>query len=175
MIIFLQITGGLALLLIGGETLVRGATRVATRFGLSRLIVGMVIAGFGTSLPEVVVSVRAVLADGPGLAAGNVVGSNIANILLILAIAALVRPIDAARRRLEPEGIVLIVVTVGFVFLGLQGALPRWQGALMIALLLTLVTLKLRQDRMAERLRRANSDIVETVAPIPVHAWPTLA
>ena len=70
MISLLQLLGGLVLLLIGGEALVRGAARLAIRFGLSRLMVGMVIAGFGTSLPELVVCVDAVIAGAPGLAAG---------------------------------------------------------------------------------------------------------
>lgn len=171
MILILNLVGGLALLLIGGETIVRGAAQVATRFGLSRLVVGMIIAGFGTSLPELIVSVRAVLADAPGLAAGNVVGSNIANILLILATAALIRPIDAARRHLEPEGIVLLVVTISFVLIGLQGTLPRWQGAILIIGLISLVSIRLHQERTAERQRRATAEIVETVAPLTGGGW----
>ena len=168
----LQLLGGLVLLLIGGEALVRGAARLAIRFGLSRLMVGMVIAGFGTSLPELVVCVDAVLAGAPGLAAGNVIGSNISNILLIVAISALIRPIDAARRGLEPEGIVLLGVSVCIVLLGLQGTIPRWQGALMIAALVALVGLKFQQDRLADRRMRATEAVVETVAPIPGRRWP---
>ncbi len=174
MITGLQIAAGLAFLLIGGEALVRGAARIATQFGLSRLIVGMVIAGFGTSLPELVVSVRAVLADTSGLAVGNVVGSNIANILLILAVAALVRPIEAASRNLEPEGIVLIVITVGFALICLQGTVPRWQGGLMIALMVALVALRLRQEQTAARQRPATTATVDTVAPVISPGWPAI-
>lgn len=171
MILALQLFGGLAILLLGGEALVRGAARIATRFRLSRLIVGLVIAGFGTSLPEFVVCVRAVSAGAPDLAAGNVVGSNIANTLLILAIAALIRPIDAARRGLIPEGLVLILVTVGVVLLALQETVPTWQGGAMVALLLGLVALRFQLDRTAETRRRATAQIVETVAPIPARGW----
>jgi cation:H+ antiporter len=174
MLITLKLVGGLALLLIGGEAIVRGAAQVATRFGLSRLIVGMVIAGFGTSLPELVVSVRAVIAEAPGLAVGNVIGSNIANILLILALAALISPIAAARRHLEPEGFVLIAVSIVVLLMGLQGTLPRWQGAVLLITLFGLVGFRLHQEQDAERRRRATADVVETVAPLAGGGWPAL-
>lgn len=175
MILALQLIGGAALLLLGGEALVRGAVQIATRFGLSRLVVGMVIAGFGTSLPELVISVRSVMADAPGLAAGNVVGSNISNILLILGVAALIRPIDAPYRHLEPDAVVLLLVTIGFVLLGLQGTVPQWQGGAMVLLLIVLVVVKIRMDRKAELRRQATEDVVETLAPIPGPAWPAFA
>ena len=162
---------GAAFLLMGGEALVRGATQIAVRYGLSRLIVGMVIAGFGTSMPELVVSVRAVLADAPGMAAGNVVGSNISNILLILAVAALIKPIDGPRRRLEPEGIALIVVSAGVVLMGFQQPIPRWQGAAMVLLLFSLLALKFQQDQRAKGRQRATEAIVETVAPVSFDSW----
>lgn len=157
---------GAVLLLLGGETLVRGAAQIAVRFGLSRLMVGMVIAGFGTSMPEMVVSVRAVLGGNPGLAAGNVVGSNISNILLILAIAALIRPIDMPSRRLDPEGIILLAVSAGVMALGLQETIPRWQGAAMVLLMIGIIVMKFREDRTAEERRPATEDLVETVAPL---------
>ena len=75
---------GLILLLCGGEAVVRGSVSLAKRLGVSPLIVGLTIVGFGTSLPEMVVSVNAALIGSPGLVVGNVIGSNIANILLIL-------------------------------------------------------------------------------------------
>ena len=72
---------GFALLLVGGEFLVRGAVDAASRLGVSKLVIGIVLVGFGTSVPEMVTSVQAVYADSPGIAIGNFVGSNIANIL----------------------------------------------------------------------------------------------
>ncbi len=80
---------GFVLLLAGGELLVRGAAGLALRLGLSNLVVGIIIVGFGTSVPELVASIQAALAGAPGIAMGNVVGSNIANILLILGVLAL--------------------------------------------------------------------------------------
>jgi len=81
--------GGLALLAAGGELLVRGAVRVAERLGVSPLLIGLTLVGFGTSMPELVTSVQAASVGSPGIAVGNAVGSNIANILLILGAAAL--------------------------------------------------------------------------------------
>lgn len=127
--------GGLALLLVGGEALVRGAVALGLRFRLSPLLVGMVIAGFGTSMPELVVSVRATLEGAPGIAVGNVIGSNISNILLILAVAALVKPIGRPPRLFVPDGLVLLGVSAGVVLLGLQEVIPWWQGVIMLGVL----------------------------------------
>ena len=89
----LLIFGGLVLLVAGGDVMVRGAVNIATRLGVSPLVIGLTLVGFGTSTPELVTSVQASLAGSPGIALGNIVGSNIANILLILGVSALVAPI----------------------------------------------------------------------------------
>ena len=81
--IWLPLAGGLVLLIAGGDLLVRGAVRVAERLGVSPLVIGLTLVGFGTSTPELVTSVQAALSGAPGIAWGNIVGSNIANILLI--------------------------------------------------------------------------------------------
>jgi cation:H+ antiporter len=147
----LLLVGGLALLLIGGEALVRGAIAIAERFKLSSLLVGMVIAGFGTSMPELVVSVRATFGGNPAIAAGNVIGSNISNILLILATAALIRPIGRPPRLFMPDGLILMVVTVGVVLLGLQGRIPAWQGGVMVLLLVGFIGFQYARDVRAAR------------------------
>ena len=84
----MEIVIGLGLLLLGGDLLVRGAASAARQLGISELMIGLTLVGFGTSTPELVTSIDAALAGSPGLAVGNVVGSNIANILLILGVAA---------------------------------------------------------------------------------------
>ena len=89
----LLVAVGLVLLFVGGEGLVRGAVAIAERFGISKLLIGLVIVGFGTSTPELLVSVNAALDGAPEIALGNVVGSNIANILLIIGIAAAITPV----------------------------------------------------------------------------------
>ena len=90
--LYLSLAGGLILLLAGGELFVRGAVAVARRLGVSKLFVGLVLVGFGTSSPELVASLRSALVGAPDVATGNVVGSNIANVLLVLGVAALVAP-----------------------------------------------------------------------------------
>ncbi|MXO84492.1 calcium/sodium antiporter [Altererythrobacter aurantiacus] len=96
--------GGLILLVVGGELLVRGAVGLAEKAGVSALVIGLVIVGFGTSMPELVTSVEAAMAGSPAIAWGNIVGSNIANSLLILGAAAMVAPIaiNAANRLRDP-------------------------------------------------------------------------
>ncbi|MGQ5702204.1 calcium/sodium antiporter [Sandaracinobacteroides sp. A072] len=88
------VAAGLVLLFIGGESLVRGSVNIAERLGISKLIIGLVIIGFGTSMPELLVSLNAALNGAPEIALGNVVGSNIANTLLIIGIAAVIVPIS---------------------------------------------------------------------------------
>lgn len=109
--LYLSLIAGLVLLIIGGEGLVRGAVNLSHRLGVSKAFIGVAVIGFGTSMPEMVVSVEAALADLPGIAAGNVVGSNIANILLILGLSALVSPQLIATRVLYRDGIFLLFVT----------------------------------------------------------------
>ena len=103
--IWLPLLGGLVLLIVGGELLVRGAVRVATRLGVSPLVIGLTLVGFGTSTPELVTSLQAGLAGAPGIAYGNIVGSNISNILLIVGVSALVFPIavQSGRYRVPPK------------------------------------------------------------------------
>ena len=85
-----MMVAGLAMLLVGGEGLVRGAVAFATRMRLPMAVVGAVVLGFGTSMPEMLTSLSAALAGAPGIAIGNVLGSNIANIALILGVAAVI-------------------------------------------------------------------------------------
>ena len=89
-ILLASLVGGLLLLALGGDLLVRGAVRAARALGASPLIAGIFIVGFGTSLPEIIVSVNAAFTGSPGLAIGNIVGSSIANVFLVLAIPALI-------------------------------------------------------------------------------------
>jgi cation:H+ antiporter len=110
--VWLPLLGGLVLLIAGGELLVRGAVNVATRLGVSPLVIGLTLVGFGTSTPELVTSIQAALSDAPGIAYGNIVGSNIANILLILGIAALLAPIAVASKALRRDGVVMLAVAV---------------------------------------------------------------
>ncbi len=92
---YFQLAGGLVILLVAAEAMVRGAVILADKMGVSPMVIGMTVVAFGTSAPELVVSLQASLQGSPGLAIGNIVGSNIANVWLILGAACLVMPILA--------------------------------------------------------------------------------
>ncbi|MDO6591742.1 sodium:calcium antiporter [Loktanella sp. D2R18] len=131
----LFLLGGLIGLVIGGEMLVRGAVAAAERFGISPMIIGLTLVGFGTSSPELVTSIQAALAGSPGIAMGNVVGSNIGNILLILGIATLLMPIAVDPQVLKRDGTVLVLASAVCVVAVLLGDIGRMAGGTMITLL----------------------------------------
>ena len=148
-ILFLLLLG-FALLLLGGELLVRGATRLAERLGLSPMLVGLVIVGLGTSTPELAASVQAALAGSPGIAIGNIVGSNIANTLLILGTAALIAPIVVPAGALWRDGLVG-VAGVGLMLLaGATVGLSLWVGAAFLAVLVAYLAVAYQQERLGE-------------------------
>jgi cation:H+ antiporter len=140
------ILAGLVLLVAGGESLVRGATGLATRLGMSPLLIGLVVVGFGTSTPELTTSITAALDNAPDIAVGNVLGSNIANILLILGVAALVRPmaVDPAPFRRDGTALALSAM-LGAVLIAAFG-LERLSGAILLAGLLAYLVISWRTD-----------------------------
>lgn len=130
---YLLIGAGLLLLVAGGETLVRGAVDLARHWRMSPLLIGLTLVGFGTSTPELLTSLQAAFAGSPGIALGNVVGSNTANILLILGLTALIGPVMMQRRAMSRDATALIVATV-LTLVGIWlGLFTRPFGALMFA------------------------------------------
>jgi len=111
---YIFIIVGLIGLFFGGEALVRGSVGIAKRLGMSSLLIGLTVVGFGTSTPELLVSVQAALADVPAIAIGNIVGSNIFNVLGILGVTALISPIPVEARFLTFDLPVMIAVSVLF-------------------------------------------------------------
>lgn len=139
---YLLFTLGLLGLFFGGEYLVRGASAVARHFGLSPMVIGLTIVGFGTSAPELLVSLQAALADppAPGIAIGNVVGSNIANILLILGVSAAIAPLVIPARKLWRDlGFMLAATAILWVMLA-DGQVTRMEGILLLAGLVAFLT-----------------------------------
>ena len=120
---FLLILIGLALLFFGGEALLRGCVALAERFNLSTLLVSMVIVGFGTSAPELIVSVTSALEGAPNLALGNIVGSNIANVLLILGVAAVLAPIACGRPEIKRDAMAVLLASLALVALAQYGVI----------------------------------------------------
>jgi cation:H+ antiporter len=136
------LVGGLVALYFGSEYLVRGAIRLATRLGVGAFTIGVTVVAFGTSAPELFASISAVYSGSAPLAVGNVVGSNIANVCLILGVAALVRPVPVAKEVFWGEFMLVILATMLGIwamtsrFSPPSGSVVRWEGALLFAGLL---------------------------------------
>lgn len=157
---------GLVLLVAGGELLVRGAVQLAQKFRISPLLIGLTLVGFGTSTPELVTSLQAAFAGSPGIAVGNVVGSNIANILLILGISAIIFPIAVARGTFKRDGIVLALSTLMCLGAVLYGQLTPVLGAVFVAALGGYIYFAFRQERQSNAAADAAAGTI-TDAPKP--------
>ncbi|GMV44882.1 MAG: sodium:calcium antiporter [Pseudomonadota bacterium] len=138
---------GLALLVAGAELLVRGASRLALRVGISPLVVGLTVVAFGTSSPELAVSVQAGLAGQSDIAAGNIVGSNIFNVLFILGLAALILPLAVSQQLVRLDVPVMIGVSVLFWIMALDGRIGRFDGLLLVAGIVAYTLFAIRQGR----------------------------
>ena len=164
---FLLIAGGLVGLVAGGELLVRGAVSIAERLGVSPLMIGLTLVGFGTSTPELVTSIQAALAGSPGIAVGNVVGSNIANILLILGIAALLRPVATTAAAFRRDGTVLVLASLLGLWIVLAGSIGRGAGAAFVVLLLAYIVVTYLLERNdaspSAQLHKAEAELI----PVP--------
>jgi cation:H+ antiporter len=175
--LWIQIGAGLALLGLGGEAVVRGAVGAARRLGVSELLIGLTLVGFGTSTPELLTSVSAALRGSDGVAIGNVVGSNISNILLIAALAAIARPIAVRRAAIFRDGAAMIAATMALAaYAYFFPVIERWSGALLIALLASYMWSTWRLERGSQRpsaeLHRAESHAYD---PAPPGFWVSLA
>lgn len=126
---------GLVLLLVGGEGLVSSAVRLATTLGLSPAVIGLTIVGFGTSSPELLTSLSAALSGAHGISIGNVVGSNIANILLILGVTALIAAVPVAPGLWRRDGLFMVAITLVFALALSLGTLSRITGLIAVVIL----------------------------------------
>ncbi|MDN2565115.1 calcium/sodium antiporter [Aquibium sp. A9E412] len=158
---YLLVAGGLVGLLVGGDLLVRGAVGVARRFDVSPMVIGLTLVGFGTSAPELVTSLQAALIGSPGIALGNIVGSNIANILLILGLAALISPMAVAPAAFKRDGTVLVLATLACVAAVLAGTVGRPAGGFLLAGLAAFLALTFAIER---RRHTAAADVYEAEA-----------
>jgi cation:H+ antiporter len=171
---FVSVGVGVILLLVGAELLVRGAVALARRLGVSQMLIGLTVVAYGTTAPELVVSLRAALGGAPGIAVGNVIGSNIANILLILGSAALICPLVCRRGALRRDGPVVILAALIMVTLGLAGRVDPWQGAIMVLLLAMLTVVAYRSERRGSAAAEVHAHEAEEFADGP-RSVPTMA
>lgn len=165
---YIQIVAGLVLLTAGGEFIVRGAVGLALLLGVSKVIVGLTIVAAGTSAPEFVVSLNAALKDTADIAMGNVVGSNIANILLILGAVALLKPVAAGRVTVVRDGGTMLLGTVLFIGVCMFGIVDRWAGALMLAVLAAIWYFTYKHDKnQPSEASSLHEDEVDEVGDVP--------
>lgn len=130
---FALIVAGLALLVLGGDLLVKGAVNLSLRLGITPVVVGLTVVAFGTSAPELIVSMSAALKGSTDIAMGNVVGSNIANVLVILGATALVSGIATRDVDLRESWMMMIAATIAVIIMGMIGPIGRGSGLLLLA------------------------------------------
>jgi len=145
---------GLVFLIVGAEALVRGASRLAAAFGISPLVIGLTVVAFGTSSPELAVSTKAALAGQAEIAVGNVIGSNIFNVLFILGISALIVPLVVSRQLIRLDVPLMILLSVAVLLLALDGRIGRLDGLLLFGGLLAYIGFLIRAGRR-ERVEAA--------------------
>lgn len=163
-----QIIAGLTLLAAGGEGVIRGAVGVARRLGLSELLIGLTLVGFGTSTPELLTSIDAALLGSPGIALGNVLGSNIGNILLILAVAVLVRPLDVNPAAIGRDGVLVILASMGLAAIALLfGEFNRWTGTILVLSLVAYVAAVWWAERKGGAAAAVHEEEAHTHDPAP--------
>ncbi|WP_207223575.1 calcium/sodium antiporter [Pseudonocardia sediminis] len=150
--------GGLALLLVGAELLVRSGSRLATRLGLSPMVIGLTVVSIGTSLPELAIGIDAARSSSPGLATGNIVGTNLVNLLFVLGLGALLRPVLFDRRTLRVDLPVMVVVTLLFFVLTRDGNLGPFDGALLLLVAVAYTVLIFRTNRREDMAAEAGVD-----------------
>ncbi len=144
---------GLVALIVGGEILVRGSVGIARKIGVSDLFIGAVLVGFGTSAPELVASLSAVSSDSAGLAVGNVLGSNVANLLLVLGVAALIYPIATHPKALMRDGLFMLLSTLALCYLVYtNGFSSRFVGIALCAALVLVIIISFFSDKASSGL-----------------------
>ena len=159
MTIFLMILG-LVLLVAGAEALVRGASRLAAAFGISPLLIGLTVVAFGTSSPEMAVSVMSAYSGQADLAVGNVVGSNIFNVLFILGLSAAIAPLIVSRQLIRLDVPIMIGISVLLFLLVLDGNINRLDGVLLFGGIIAYTVFQIVQAR---REKRANAESEEAI------------
>lgn len=147
----LLIIAGVIILFFGGESLIKGAIHIAKNLKISALLVSSVIIGFGTSMPEMVVSVSAVFKDASDIAIGNVVGSNIANVLLIIGIAAFISPFCIKDKSINRDVLVMILAATLLLVFSFFANLSLFSGMLFMLILITYISYSYHLDKMVDK------------------------
>lgn len=165
---WIQLLVGLAILILGGEFLVRSAVRIAIFLRISSMVIGLTIVSFGTSFPELVVSVNAALDGYPDISIGNVVGSNIANLAFVLGLTTLIFPLGVNRTTVTLDWPLMLIVSGLLVVFSLDGELVFWEGALFVALLSVYNVWLIRNSKLEleDTLPEGSAPLNQTLASI---------
>ena len=169
---YVEVGLGFVLLLVAAEFMVRGAVALARKMEVSPLVIGMTVIAVGTSAPELVVGLQAGLAGAGGLALGNVVGSNIANVLLVLGAAGIVAPVVSKEGSLLRDGVVLVGGSVLFTFFCMQGSIGRAPGVILVVALAGFLILSYRREHdQGGPDAELHLEEVEEVGGLPDNIW----
>lgn len=150
---------GLVTLVFAGDFLVRGAVGLAKKFQISTLVIGMTVISFGTSAPELLVCIDAAMGGHPEIAIGNVVGSNIANIALVLGITVLILPIVVDRNSKRIDWPMMMLATVLFTLFAIDGEIQRYEGVILFSILVVFTYLLIRNSRKATKKMNAENPV----------------
>lgn len=161
---------GLIVLIIGGEFLVKGAVGIAEKAHLSKLVIGMTVVSFGTSAPELIVSLKAAFEGAPDIAMGNVIGSNIANIALVLGITVLIFPIVVDRNSKVIDWPMMFLASLLFFGFSYDLLLQRYEGAILFAILIAFISYLVVNSRKKTKLEKLTKVQEELTAP-PVNMF----
>jgi len=162
---FLLVASGLALLVLAGDFLVKGAVALSLRLGVPTLVVSVTIVGFGTSAPEMLIAVQSALEGAPGLALGNVVGSNTANVLLVLGFPALLYTLDTSKSDTSRNYVMMMAVSVIFIALAFMGPLHLWHAVVLLMLLAIMLWDNLRSAMYARNGKNVDLAALEGIRP----------
>ncbi len=174
MMTWLFLAIGLVLLVIGADLLVKGAARLAASFGIPTLVIGLTVVAFGTSAPELAVSVKAAFAGQAELAIANAVGSNIFNVLFILGAAALIMPLIISRQLIRQDVPIMVAVSVVAVLMVQDGQINRYEAAILTLGLVTYTWFLFRQGKK-QGIENTGDDEVEEMLKEPHPTWQNLA
>lgn len=133
---YLQLILGLIILIVAGESLVKGAVGIALKFNIPTLVIGMTIVAFGTSAPELLVSIKAALEGHPEISVGNVLGSNIANLALVLGVTTIILPINVKKSTTRIDWPIMMLATIAFSLFIINGIIDWWEGVLYVIALI---------------------------------------
>jgi len=156
--VYLLLFAGLALLFVSGKFLVDSSVAISRRLRIPRMIIGLTVVAFGTSAPELLVSLQAAFSGFPEIAMGNVIGSNISNILLVLAITALIFPIPVPASSVKRDWPIMMAVSVLLYIFAMNGWISRLEGAIFVSLLGLYILFSVIRSRGAERVVEQEAD-----------------